>query len=65
MEWISIKDALPKDKEFCLIYSKDVGGTYLAVYYDAGYGFEIADNFWMCAEKVSHWIRIPEPPKID
>ena len=65
MEWIKCSEEMPKDKEVCLIYSEDAGGTYLAVYYDDGYGFEVAGNFMIYAEKVSHWIRIPEHPKED
>ena len=65
MEWIKCSEEMPKDKEVCLIYSKDAGGTYWAAYYADGNVFDVGGKFIIYENKVSHWLRIPEAPDID
>ena len=59
MEWVNIKERLPKDSEDVLAYSPD-DGCYRA-WYDNG--------VWLTHESVSnnptHWMRLPAPPRLD
>lgn len=66
MEWISIKDQLPKEQGHYLVYCprsfpKNYRGR-IAEFYTDNQTFycEWTDN---PIEDVTHWIRLPEEPK--
>ena len=59
MNWISVKDKLPKYSEMVLVCDKESVGT---GYYDI--------DCWVCVENlrgnkkdITHWIELPEPPE--
>ena len=59
MEWISVKDRLPKD-QYVLMFSQHKDGS---KYMDYGYYNE--GFFVTCFEQthVTHWMPSPKPPK--
>lgn len=65
MEWISVKDKMPRINEVVLVYDKfieDVSTGYISeflgdrVVWIIDYGQSISDE-------VTHWMPLPEPPK--
>jgi len=59
MEWISVKDKLPKDEEIVIIGHIKQKETIMARYYSYCQGF-FSDDKNM---KPTHWMPRPEPPK--
>lgn len=57
MEWISVKDRLPTDFEWCMVYTS--GGYNAASFFDGTWSPLDADD----AGFVTHWMPLPEPPK--
>jgi len=62
MRWISVRDRMPADQEWALIYcegymliAKNVGN----VFYLNGYSYDPGDEYW----DVTHWIEIGDIPK--
>ena len=55
-EWVSVKDKLPDETEFVMVWDKD--GVDFGRYYEdqgwLGYGEHLT--------KVTHWMPIPAPP---
>lgn len=64
MEWISVKDRLPKNNETVLAYAVDYHYEAFIARYNKGEWFddEIAHNPKI-DDYVSHWIPIPKLPK--
>lgn len=64
MEWISVEDELPKDKYF-LMY---LGNLDIEEFSKMRIGYisggEFVDDLWECTSLVTHWIPLPEPPKV-
>lgn len=62
-DWISVKDRLPEDDYECLVITEDYW------YYTGWFADDIqkwiVDGGVECDEEVTHWIRLPEPPKED
>ena len=59
-EWISVKDALPKDNEYVLVYDSNNGFYNIDCFYNGDW-LEIHD-YWTEDVKVTHWMPLPEPP---
>ena len=65
-EWISVKDRLPEDDGFYLVYTTDGFVSEWQVdefYLDTNYGW-IGERFapdW----KVTHWMPLPELPQVN
>ena len=55
-EWISVKDRLPKENIWVLVYSKQ--GSYMNLKVDY-----IHDGRWFNSLLVTHWMPLPEPPE--
>ena len=65
MEWISVKDKMPRINEVVLVYDKfieDVSIGYISEFlgertvWIIDYGESVSDT-------VTHWMPLPEPPK--
>jgi hypothetical protein len=67
MEWINSEDRLPEEYCQCLIYcpqSFPKNSRVLAAnYYDDNKKF-YCDAFEQVHEDVTHWMPLPEPPKV-
>lgn len=59
-EWISIKDRMPKIREFPRneVLVSDGIETYLALLC-----FHDGETFFFRREGITHWMPLPEPPK--
>lgn len=61
MEWISVKERPPEDRDEILIITED------CEYYVCDY-FPSVNQFWvnecelLLAERVTHWMPLPPPP---
>lgn len=62
MNWISVKDRLPKKYVDVLTYSKEFG---VRLNYIDGKGFMYEDERkpYCIFGKVTHWMPLPEPPE--
>lgn len=72
MEWISVKDRLPKKNGRYLCYTEFPNISSVGVYYygrleneDDRKGFYFFDSEYgdVEASNVTHWMELPEPPK--
>ena len=64
MEWISVKDRLPKDDEDVLVID-DTGRMAVSCYFFSSYGswlWENRDDQVLLGE-VTHWMPLPNPPE--
>ena len=59
--WISVKDRLPDDEYECLVITED-NWYYIGFFYGLIQKW-IVDGGVKCDEEVTHWIKLPEPPK--
>lgn len=60
MEWISVKDGLPKKNTNVLCYFKYEPHSPNVICENVYYGY----GLWMSeTSKVTHWIPLPNPPK--
>lgn len=62
MKWISVKDRLPEEDGWVLVYED--GAMNCAMFhgkrfYDATY----ANCYNIIVEKITHWTPLPKPPK--
>jgi len=66
MEWISVKDRLPKEYTYCLIYCPQSFPKNIRVlsasFYEDDKTFHCDANEEI-HEDVTHWMPLPEPPK--
>lgn len=66
MEWINVKEQLPKNKERVLAYAikdedfSDLDCHYFEADHYDGMWFENVD---LCRIHVTHWMPLPEPPE--
>lgn len=59
-EWISVEERMPKELQTVIIYNGDVD----VAYYGYGY-FETIDQYeTYIIDGVTHWMPLPEPPKV-
>lgn len=62
MEWISVKDELPQDKQWVLVFENDI---YLCKFIETskkeGY---FTDNECDFFSDVTHWMPLPEEPTV-
>ena len=78
MEWISVKDRMPDDYQYCLVYAKREGtdercpisiGRYeidewALLFEGENNACAGGDLTWeMDADEITHWMSLPEPPK--
>ncbi len=75
MEWISVKDQLPEDGEYVLIYNfTDYPKGIQCAVFIKEFSDEFGDlNRWQSQDggtfvysewnEVTHWMHLPEPPK--
>ena len=67
MEWISIKDRLPKEggRYWCYLeHQNDLGLSHFQ--WNCSYNENekrFSDRYLIDGEKVTHWMPLPEPPK--
>jgi hypothetical protein len=59
MEWISVKDRLPKGEALCLNDRNDVIIGYLEFTAEDHF---VAENEHEILTDVTHWMEIPKPP---
>lgn len=59
--WISVKDRLPEDEYECLVITEDC--WYYIGWFASDIQKWIVDGGVECDEEVTHWIKLPEPPK--
>ena len=63
--WISVEDGLPEEKQFVLVYGKNLYPNK----HDAGcmaVSWHIDYNYWFGfgrTGKITHWMPLPEPPR--
>jgi hypothetical protein len=62
MEWISVKDKLPKEHEW--IIGGNSKRVEFGVWMGEKIGFTLPDYDYMCLE-ITHWMPIPTPPEIE
>ncbi len=60
MKWISVKERLPGNDDFVLVWANlgEAGDSALLSFYDKEFGWNIFPEV-----KVTHWMTLPEPPK--
>lgn len=76
MEWISVKDRLPKTQEMVLVKTRDQREEWqyivLSLYDGKGFFIDTGNKFWSgpCDaniefefEEITHWMPLPEAPK--
>lgn len=56
-QWISVKDRLPEDEEYVLIFT--AGGSVLIVFYDSDGWYTLEEYL----REVTHWMPLPEAPE--
>lgn len=64
-KWISVKDRLPEDDQYCLVVCSELTRNYKAViarYYLDEDGFYREDGDGSVKEP-THWMPLPDPPK--
>ena len=61
--WISINDRLPEDEYECLVITKDC--WYYIGWFKGDIQKWVVNGVVWCDETITHWIKIPEPPKED
>ena len=61
--WVSVKDRLPEDEYECLVITK--GGWYYLGWFKSDIQKWVVDGVIWCNVEVTHWIKLPEPPKED
>lgn len=60
-EWISVKDRLPEDGRYVLAWSPGWGEWTICFYNEFGKDWFTEDHFMPFP---SHWMPLPEPPKL-
>lgn len=68
MEWINVKDSLPRRMLPVIVCRKD--GEVEVGYIDNGHVWKLYGGYWWRArasrsKNVTHWMLLPEPPKED
>ena len=68
MQWISVKDRLPEDNVNVLIkHESDTGPATAPLIWIAFFNSEFNkwSTYWLDLSKVTHWMPLPEAPKIE
>lgn len=67
MEWISVKDRMPKIGERVLVYDTFWRDVYILCLMqnvnDGNIRWYNRDTGWYVGDDVTHWMPLPEPPK--
>lgn len=63
MEWISVKNELPKKMEYVLLYDSKYHVTHIGARVDNGYYISLTMD--QSRINITHWMPLPEPPKED
>ena len=61
-EWFPTKLFKPKEWERVITYDKDRDSVYIHVWH-AGYFVSIHTGERYTQERITHWMRLPEPPR--
>lgn len=59
-EWISVKERLPERLQSVLCYATGDKEHWLQIIM-----YMYCNNEWCLDYEVSHWMSLPEPPKVD
>lgn len=59
MDWISVKDRLPDEAEFVLVWGSHAMPWLVQII--EGQFTDVEDGEWLTG--VTHWMPLPEPPK--
>lgn len=62
MEWINCKNRLPEVDEFTLIWV-GIKVPLIGCYKGNSKWLGSDCDFWIASEEVTHWAKLPEPPK--
>lgn len=60
MEWISVKDRLPENKKYVLVWEPKLDKNIIARYNEKN-GYWWSDGYFFVFP--THWMPLPEPPK--
>jgi hypothetical protein len=60
MEWISVEDRLPDPKTDCIVWMPSRGSVMVCKYFNT---WSIAEMPGFIEPPITHWMRLPEPPK--
>lgn len=64
--WIPVIERLPKDESDILVYCDDGEVSRIVpCNYDNGVWFDCVSNTVMEFKNITHWMPLPEPPKVD
>lgn len=66
-EWINAKDKLPSNERPVLVYMPELGMNIQVAFYTRYYGEDDGEwhEGWVAKGIVTHWMKLPEPPKGD
>ena len=63
MDWISVKDELPKEYDKYIVYAPIEDGFFIdKAWFDPGRGWTRFPGVFV--ECITHWMQFPEPPKV-
>lgn len=62
MKWISVKEKLPKKDELVIVCFNEKSVTF-GKFIEKNLWF-VHGYYWFQSTKVTHWIPLPNPPKI-
>lgn len=64
--WIPVSERTPEDGSDILVYCDDgEESRIVACNYDNGVWFDCVFNTVMVFKNITHWMPLPEPPKVD
>lgn len=65
-EWISVKDKVPELMSYVLTYAPSFALPITTQLYgrQVTFGGEVIDGFQMRDGRITHWMPLPEPPKV-
>lgn len=60
--WVSVKDKLPEEVGFYLVYMPKVTGHMEVSFYSAGYGWDTGIRIYK-NDMITYWMPLPAPPE--
>lgn len=66
MEWISVKNKMPRKGERVLAYGRNLGVLSLCLHLNINNKWKYTgwDKPFHCSNEITHWMPLPAPPKI-